>query len=63
MSTQYDTNVRLQTCSRYSFLTFNISLQPLMLIVPDVQDVYTPLETDIIVQVSKVTFGIFTFIF
>ncbi|CAN7070027.1 unnamed protein product [Brassica oleracea var. botrytis] len=27
--------------------------QPLMLIVPDVQDVYTPLETDIIVQLSE----------
>ncbi|KAJ7942736.1 Protein transport protein Sec24-like family [Quillaja saponaria] len=27
--------------------------QPLMLIVPDVQDVYTPLETDIIVPVSE----------
>lgn len=31
--------------------------QPLMLIVPDVQDVYTPLETDIIVQLSEVSFG------
>ncbi|KAK6288783.1 hypothetical protein POUND7_000324 [Theobroma cacao] len=28
-------------------------LQPLMLIVPDVQDVYIPLETDIIVQLSE----------
>ncbi|KAM7280123.1 hypothetical protein ACFE04_007257 [Oxalis oulophora] len=27
--------------------------QPLMLIVPDVQDVYTPLETDVIVQLSE----------
>ncbi|XP_050372274.1 protein transport protein Sec24-like At4g32640 [Argentina anserina] len=27
--------------------------QPLMLIVPDVQDVYTPLETDVVVQLSK----------
>ncbi|XP_042480943.1 protein transport protein Sec24-like At4g32640 [Macadamia integrifolia] len=27
--------------------------QPLMLIVPDVQDVYTPLQTDVIVQVSE----------
>ncbi|XP_057475102.1 protein transport protein SEC24 C-like isoform X2 [Actinidia eriantha] len=27
--------------------------QPLMLIVPDVQDVYTPLQTDIIVQLSE----------
>lgn len=27
-----------------------------MLIVPDVQDVYTPLETDVIVQLSEVSF-------
>ncbi|KAL5768300.1 hypothetical protein ACOSQ2_015083 [Xanthoceras sorbifolium] len=27
--------------------------QPLMLIVPDVEDVYTPLETDVIVQLSE----------
>ncbi|GFS32327.1 hypothetical protein Acr_00g0022030 [Actinidia rufa] len=27
--------------------------QPLMLIVPDVQDVYTPLQTDVIVQLSE----------
>ncbi|XP_048440909.1 protein transport protein Sec24-like At4g32640 [Pyrus x bretschneideri] len=27
--------------------------QPLMLIVPDVQDVYTPLQTDVIVQISE----------
>lgn len=27
--------------------------QPLMLIVPDIQDVYTPLQTDIIVQLSE----------
>lgn len=27
-----------------------------MLIVPDVQDVYTPLQTDIIVQISEVSF-------
>ncbi|PRQ36896.1 putative von Willebrand factor, type A, Zinc finger, Sec23/Sec24-type, sec23/Sec24, trunk [Rosa chinensis] len=27
--------------------------QPLMLIVPDVQDVYTPLETDVVVQLSE----------
>ncbi|TYI21674.1 hypothetical protein ES332_A06G054000v1 [Gossypium tomentosum] len=27
--------------------------QPLMLIVPDIQDVYTPLETDVIVQLSE----------
>lgn len=26
-----------------------------MLIVPDVQDVYTPLETDVIVQLSEVS--------
>lgn len=31
-------------------------LQPLMLIVPDVQDVYTPLETDVVVPVSEVSF-------
>jgi len=29
-------------------------LQPLMLIVPDVQDVYTPLQTDLILPVSEV---------
>lgn len=29
-------------------------MQPLMLIVPDVQDVYTPLQTDVIVQLSEV---------
>ncbi|MFQ6639812.1 hypothetical protein Gotur_016722, partial [Gossypium turneri] len=28
-------------------------LPPLMLIVPDIQDVYTPLETDVIVQLSE----------
>ncbi|XP_074291455.1 protein transport protein SEC24 C-like isoform X2 [Silene latifolia] len=27
--------------------------QPLMLIVPDIQDVYTPLETDVVVQLSE----------
>lgn len=31
-------------------------LQPLMLIVPDVQDVYTPLESDVIVQLAEVSF-------
>ena len=31
-------------------------LQPLMLIVPDVQDVYTPLETDVVVPLSEVRF-------
>lgn len=34
----------------------SVYVQPLMLIVPDVQDVYTPLETDIIVQLSEVSF-------
>ncbi|KAK9071221.1 hypothetical protein SSX86_009789 [Deinandra increscens subsp. villosa] len=29
------------------------SQQPLMLIVPDVEDVYTPLETDVVVQLSE----------
>lgn len=33
---------------------FNMCLQPLMLVVPDVQDVYTPLQTDIVVQLSEV---------
>lgn len=28
-----------------------------MLIVPDVQDVYTPLESDVIVQLSEVRFS------
>ncbi|KAJ0602259.1 putative sec23/Sec24, trunk domain, von Willebrand factor A-like domain superfamily [Helianthus annuus] len=28
--------------------------QPLMFIVPDVQDVYTPLQTDVIVQLFEV---------
>jgi hypothetical protein len=31
-------------------------MQPLMLIVPDVQDVYTPLQKDLILPVSEVTF-------
>lgn len=31
-----------------------------MLIVPDVQDVYTPLETDVIVQLSEVSFVVFS---
>lgn len=35
-------------------LTFNVCLQPLMLIVPDVLDVYTPLQTDILVPLSEV---------
>lgn len=35
---------------------FDIFLQPLMLIVPDVEDVYTPLQSDIIVPVSEVRF-------
>ena len=30
------------------------TLQPLMLIVPDVQDVYTPLQTDLILPISEV---------
>ena len=33
---------------------FNMCLQPLMLVVPDVQDVYTPLQTDVVVQLSEV---------
>lgn len=33
----------------------DLPLQPLMLIVPDVQDVYTPLQTDVIVQLSEVS--------
>lgn len=42
------------TCfSNKSNLYFS-HLQPLMLIVPDVQDVYTPLETDVIVQLAEV---------
>lgn len=32
-----------------------VKLQPLMLIVPDVEDVYTPLESDVIVQLSEVS--------
>jgi protein transport protein SEC24 len=28
--------------------------QPLMLIVPDVEDIYTPLQTDLIVPLSEV---------
>lgn len=32
-------------------------MQPLMLVVPDVQDVYTPLETDVVVPLSEVKFG------
>lgn len=30
-----------------------------MLIVPDVQDVYTPLQTDVIVPLSEVNFNFF----
>lgn len=30
-------------------------MQPLMLIVPDVQDVYTPLQSDVIVPLSEVS--------
>ena len=33
-----------------------------MLIVPDVQDVYIPLETDVIVQLSEVGFSDFMFL-
>lgn len=36
---------------------WKISMQPLMLVVPDVQDVYTPLETDVVVPLSEVKFG------
>ncbi len=37
-------------------LMSNMCLQPLMLIVPDIQDVYTPLQTDVVVQLSEVSF-------
>lgn len=37
------------------FLTSNECFQPLMLIVPDIQDVYTPLQSDVIVQLSEVS--------
>ena len=44
-----------------ALITFSSFLfQPLMLIVPDVQDVYTPLESDVIVQFSEV--GIILFL-
>lgn len=33
----------------------HIALQPLMLIVPDIDDVYTPLHMDIIVQLTEVS--------
>lgn len=33
-----------------------------MLVVPDVQDVYTPLESDVIVQLSEVTLAKYHFI-
>ena len=36
-------------------LIFLLLLQPLMLIVPDIQDVYTPLQTDVIVPLSEVS--------
>ncbi|KAI7727389.1 hypothetical protein M8C21_009495, partial [Ambrosia artemisiifolia] len=41
----------LQQCIKYSCLGFNHrnNSKPLMLIGPDVQDVYTPLQTDVIV--------------
>lgn len=32
----------------------SISVQPSILIVPDVQDVYTPLTSDIVVQLTEV---------
>lgn len=43
-------------CSGYLTLitSWFLFFQPLMLIVPDVQDVYTPLESDVIVQLSEV---------
>lgn len=44
------------------FLTFNVCLQPLMLIVPDVQDVYTPLQTDVLVPLSEVNIEGFHFL-
>ena len=36
-------------------MIFDTCLQPLMLIVPDIHDVYTPLQTDVIVPVSEVS--------
>lgn len=48
-TTQAFKNFLINLCS-------NVCLQPLMLIVPDVQDVYTPLQTDVIVQLSEVSF-------
>ncbi|XP_031488075.1 protein transport protein Sec24-like At4g32640 isoform X1 [Nymphaea colorata] len=42
----YDSTVQFYNLKRHL-------QQPLMLIVPDVQDVYTPLETDLIVQLSE----------
>jgi hypothetical protein len=43
--------IDLRYLSRLSNL---VSFQPLMLIVPDVQDVYTPLQTDLILPISEV---------
>lgn len=49
----------------FFFLTLLIliTMQPLMLIVPDIQDVYTPLHTDLIVQVTEVRVALFFFFF
>ena len=45
--------------SHILFIILPILLQPLMLIVPDVQDVYTPLHSDIIVQLAEVCPALF----
>ncbi|KAL7099354.1 hypothetical protein ACP275_09G079200 [Erythranthe tilingii] len=40
-------------CTIHFYNLKRASQQPLMLIVPDVQDVYTPLQSDVIVQISE----------
>lgn len=45
----------LMKCLFSDKLILDLPMQPLMLIVPDVQDVYTPLQTDVIVQLSEVS--------
>ncbi|KAG8388134.1 hypothetical protein BUALT_Bualt02G0094300 [Buddleja alternifolia] len=40
-------------CTIHFYNLKRASQQPLMLIVPDVQDVYTPLESDVIVQLAE----------
>lgn len=58
----YNNNRLLNTFVDALFI-LNLLSQPLMLIVPDVQDVYTPLQADVIVQLSEVIFCFYWFLF